>query len=207
MDESFICGHKLPEDAKLSFSPDKLCWIHFWSDPRCFGTQWDDALRQCKALYSPFYNDAARTLATVSWVAMVTDCPRQIPESPCHISTQQPTFSPCFIWRASSPAVNIMSSLTSLSTESCGWGREPLYNGWICPFYQKPLLINAYLRYIQEIKELKLVSNTLFLGNLWNCFCFTIQLVCVCVCVCVHVCVVNWNTEFQIKHYFTKTYW
>ena len=99
MDQDFICGHKLQEDAKPSFFLDKLCWIHFWSDPRRFGTQWADALRQCKALYFPFYNDAARTLAMVSWVVMVTDLPRQLPESPCHVSTQQPTFSPCFIWR------------------------------------------------------------------------------------------------------------
>ena len=40
-----------------------------------------------------------------------------------------------------------------------------------------------------KIKELKLSSNTLFLGNLWKYFCLTIQLVCVRVYVCVCVCV------------------
>ena len=103
MDQGFICGHKLPEDTKLLFSPEKLCWIHFWSDPRSFGTQWADTSRQCKALYSPFYNGAARSLAMVSWVVMMTDLPRQIPEFPIHISSQQPTFSPCFIWRGILP--------------------------------------------------------------------------------------------------------
>ena len=161
MDQGFICGHKLPEDAKLSFFPDKLCWIHFRSDPRSFGTQWADTLTQCKALYSPFYNDVARTLEMVSWVVMVTDLPRQTPESPCHISSQQPTFSPCFIWRDILPCCEHHVLFDLLEC----WAfvvevENDLYSGWTCPFYQKPLMFNAWLQYVQEIKKKKKSENS-----------------------------------------------
>ena len=99
MDEGFICGYKLPEDFH---SPLTSC-------AKSISDQIQGALglnepTPCnnikKALYSSFCSaNAARTLAMVSWVEMVTGLPRQIPESPCHISSQQPTFSPCFIWR------------------------------------------------------------------------------------------------------------
>ena len=99
VDPGFISGHKSSEEAKLSFSVDKLCWIHFWSGPRSFGTQWADTLWQCYALYSFVYIDAARTLVMVSCVVMVFGLPRQLTESPCHSLTQQPTFFTMLIWR------------------------------------------------------------------------------------------------------------
>ena len=196
----------------LSFSPDKLCWIHFWSDPRSFMTQWADTLRQCKALYSSFYNDAARTLETVSWVVMVTDLPRQLLESPCHIPTQQPTISPCFIWRGILPCCEHHVLLDLLECWFFVVEVENDYNGWNYPIDQKPLMINAWLRYVQEIKELKLASNTLFLGNLWKYFCRTIQHVHVCGHVCVCVCV--FSHAYMLKYkvpdktfFFIKKYW
>ena len=145
MDQGFICDHKLPENAKLSFLflPYKLYWIHFWSDPRSSGTQWADTLKQCKVLYSLLHNDAARTLAMVSWVVMVKDLPRQLPVSLPHFNSAAHLFTmlckkgcPPLLWTSCPLWPPWVLSL-------CSWGREWLYNGRNCPFYQKPLMINA----------------------------------------------------------------
>ena len=50
MDPGFICGHKLLEEAKLSFSFDKVSGVYSWPGPRSFGTQWADILQQCNVL-------------------------------------------------------------------------------------------------------------------------------------------------------------
>ena len=144
MEPGFICGHKLPEKAKLSFSLDMLCCIHFWSGSRSIGTQQADTLQQCHDLYSSIYNDAARTLAMVSYVVMVTGLPIQLPESSCHISAHQPTFSPCLIWRGNLPCCNHHVLLDLLECwalviemeNDCTMDRN-------CPFYQKPLMISV----------------------------------------------------------------
>ena len=87
---------------------------------------------------------AKAILAMVSCMVMGTVLTRQLPESPCHSSTQRPTFSPCFIWRGYPPLMwpsgprwpTWMFSL-------CDCGREWLYNGWNCLFCRKPKMINV----------------------------------------------------------------
>ena len=96
MDQSFICGHKLPEEAELPFFLDKLFWAHSWCIQGALGSSEltpCDNVKLCTLLSTMML-----TLAMVSCVVKVTGLLRQIPESPCHISSRQPTFSSYCIW-------------------------------------------------------------------------------------------------------------
>ena len=87
---------------------------------------------------------AKAILAMVSCMVMGTVLPRQLPESPCHSSTQQPTFSPHFIWRGNLPIMWPSSPrwpTWMFSLYDCC--REWLYNGWNCLFCRKPQMINV----------------------------------------------------------------